>query len=340
MSDMQSHPEEIVVSAKSPTNDAAVTVIEPRMVPLGGVRAMTVRRTIPHRVRRTIGAWCFLDHYGPNDVTVGDGMLVPPHPHTGLQTVSWLFRGEIEHRDALGSHQLVTPGELNLMTAGYGISHSEVSTATDTVLHGVQLWVVLPKVHRNTAAEFSHTVAKPVALDAGTGQAQALVFIGELAGVRADAQGFSALVGAELVIPAGGELVLEADPSFEYGVLVDSGDLWLNDEPVGLHALGVLDAGQQSIRLRAGTQDARLLFIGGEPLNEPFVMWWNFIGDTHDDVVAAREAWMADVIERDASDFGLAPEPRATEARFVDVPGYHGPALPAPVMPNTRLKPR
>lgn len=340
MSDMQSHPEEIMVDATSAADDAAVTVIEPRMVPLGGVRAMTVRRTIPHRVRRTIGAWCFLDHYGPNDVTVGDGMLVPPHPHTGLQTVSWLFRGEIEHRDALGSHQLVTPGELNLMTAGFGISHSELSTPADSVLHGVQLWVVLPKALRNTAPEFSHSVAKAIDIDAGSVRARGLVFIGELAGVHADAQGLSELVGAELVIPAGGEVALDADPTFEYGVLLDTGELWLNDVPVGLHALGVLDAGQHTIRLRAGDSDTRLLLIGGEPLHEPFVMWWNFIGDTHDDVVAAREAWMADVIERAASDFGLAPEPRSAEARFVDVPGYHGPALPAPVMPNTRLKPR
>jgi redox-sensitive bicupin YhaK (pirin superfamily) len=339
MSDMQSHPKEIVVDAKSAADDAAVTVIEPRLVPLGGVRAMTVRRTIPHRLRRTIGAWCFLDHYGPNDVNPGDGMLVPPHPHTGLQTVSWLFRGEIEHRDSIGSHQLVTPGEMNLMTAGYGISHSEVSTATDSVLHGVQLWVVLPKAHRNTNAEFSHSVAKTIELDAGSARARGLVFIGELAGVRADVQGFSALVGAELVIPAGGEFVLDADPTFEYGVLLDIGELWLNDEPVGLHALGVLDVGQQSIRLRAGSSDTRLLLIGGEPLNEPFVMWWNFIGDTHDDVVAAREAWMADIIERQAPDFGLAPE-TGRDARFVDVPGYNGPALPAPTMPNTRLKPR
>lgn len=340
MSDMQSHPEEIVVSAQSDADAAAVTVIEPRMVPLGGVRAMTVRRTIPHRVRRTIGAWCFLDHYGPNDVTEGEGMLVPPHPHTGLQTVSWLFRGEIEHRDALGSHQLVAPGEMNLMTAGFGISHSEVSTHTDQVLHGVQLWVVLPKAQRHTAAEFSHTVAKEVILDAGVGDARALVFMGELAGVTADAQGFSALVGAELLIPAGGELTLEADAAYEYGVLVDSGAIWLNDTAVGEHALGVLDSGQQTIHLRAGDTDARLLLIGGEPLHEPFVMWWNFIGDTHADVVAAREAWMSEVIERQASDFGLPADDVAATPRFSDVPGYHGPALPAPRMPNATLKAR
>lgn len=340
MSDMQLDPHEIAYGGEDERDRASVTVIEPRDVPLGGVRAMTVRRTIPHRIRRTIGAWCFLDHYGPNDVTVGDGMLVPPHPHTGLQTVSWLFRGEIEHRDSIGSHQLIEPGELNLMTAGRGISHSEVSTARDAVLHGVQLWVVLPKTLRNTNPEFSHTVAKTVTLDAGTGTANVLVFMGELAGVSADVQGLSALVGAEILLPAEGEIELNADALFEYGVLVDSGQVWLNGEPIGLHALGVVDTGQDTLRLRAGDTDARLLLIGGEPLNEPFVMWWNFIGDTHDDVVAAREAWMNEIIEPQATDFGLAPDAELNPPRFADVVGYHGPALPAPRMPNSTLKPR
>ena len=106
----------------------AVEVIVPREVPLGGPRAMSVRRTLPQRGRSLVGAWCFVDHYGPDDVTVTGGMLVPPHPHTGLQTVSWLFSGEIEHRDSGGVHALVRPGEVNLMTAGRGIAHSEVST--------------------------------------------------------------------------------------------------------------------------------------------------------------------------------------------------------------------
>src|SRR5688572_17921795 len=128
----------------------------PREVPLGGPRAMTVRRTLPQRGRSLIGAWCFLDHYGPDPVAESGGMSVAPHPHTGLQTVSWLFEGEIEHRDSAGNHAMVLPGEVNLMTAGRGISHSEVSTGATTVLHGAQLWVALPDADRHADPGFEH----------------------------------------------------------------------------------------------------------------------------------------------------------------------------------------
>ncbi|MFC6342400.1 pirin family protein, partial [Nocardioides hankookensis] len=117
---------------------SGVEIMTPRDVPLGGPRAMRVRRTLPQRERSLIGAWCFVDHYGPDDVADTGGMVVPPHPHTGLQTVSWLFTGEVEHRDSAGHHAMVRPGEVNLMTAGRGISHSEVSPPTTTTLHGAQ----------------------------------------------------------------------------------------------------------------------------------------------------------------------------------------------------------
>src|SRR6476469_8078196 len=135
---------------------ATVTMINPREVPLGGLRAMTVRRTLPTRGRTTIGAWCFCDHYGPDDVAETGGMVVPGHPHTGLQTVSWLFTGEVEHRDTTGAHAIVRPGELNILTAGSGIAHSEYSTPETTVLHGAQLWVALPESDRSTQPGFEH----------------------------------------------------------------------------------------------------------------------------------------------------------------------------------------
>ncbi|GAB2659541.1 hypothetical protein GCM10027169_23230 [Gordonia jinhuaensis] len=130
--------------AHSRPDGLAVEILTARDVPLGGPRAMTVHRTLPQRQRSLIGAWCFLDHYGPDDVSVTGGMDVPPHPHTGLQTASWLFTGTIEHRDTKGNHAMVLPGELNLMTAGHGIAHTEVSTPDTTVLHGVQLWIAYP----------------------------------------------------------------------------------------------------------------------------------------------------------------------------------------------------
>ena len=175
MSNTDTAPAEVACAASGFTG-----VLHPREVPLGGPRAIRVRRTLPQRERSLIGAWCFADHYGPHDVRDGVGMDVPPHPHTGLQTVSWLFEGEVEHRDSAGVHAMVRPGELNLMTAGAGICHSEVSTAATTVLHGVQLWVALPDSDRDTGRDFAHYAPEPVSVPG----AALRVFLGELAGSR------------------------------------------------------------------------------------------------------------------------------------------------------------
>lgn len=198
-----------------------IEVLTARDVPLGGPRAMTVRRTLPQRARTLIGAWCFADHYGPDDVAESGGMDVAPHPHTGLQTVSWLFSGEIEHRDSLGSHAYVRPGELNLMTGGHGISHTEVSTARTTTLHGVQLWVALPEEHRHTARDFQHHAPGTVRVDG----ADVRVFLGSLAGETSPVRTFTPLLGAELLLDPGATVTLRTDPAFEHGLLVDSGEV-------------------------------------------------------------------------------------------------------------------
>lgn len=134
--------------------DAAIEQYAPKKVTLGE-DALTVRRTLPNMSRSFVGAWCFVDHYGPEE---GVCMDVPPHPHTSLQTVSWLFSGEIEHRDSAGVHEMVRPGEVNLMTSGHGIAHSEVSTDRRDILHGVQLWTVLPEGSKDLARDFQHFV--------------------------------------------------------------------------------------------------------------------------------------------------------------------------------------
>ena len=152
MSNPDPHPTETVCENDSSQPE----LLAPREVPLGGPRAMTVRRTLPQRALSLIGAWCFVDHFGPDDVSATDGMRVARHPHTGLATVSWLFEGEIEHRDSGGVVALVRPGEVNLMTAGHGIAHSEVSTSATQVLHGVQLWVALPAHAREGDRDFQH----------------------------------------------------------------------------------------------------------------------------------------------------------------------------------------
>lgn len=304
-------------------------VLTPRDVPLGGIRAMTVRRTLPQRQRTMIGAWCFVDHYGPEEVVPagkGDpadrGMSVPPHPHTGLQTVSWLFSGEIEHRDSAGHHALVRPGELNLMTAGRGISHSEYSTTASETLHGAQLWLALPDGSRQVDPTFEHHAPEPVG---GEGW-EARVFIGSLLDSSSPVTTYSPLLGAELVLEAGTTLRVPVDPTYEVGLLVDTGDLLVDGEPLRRHELGLLEPGRDAVELTS-PEGARLLVLGGPPFGERIVMWWNFIGRDHDEVAAYRAQWEA-LLDHEAEDrFALpAEDPRD--------------ALHAPPLPNTRMVPR
>lgn len=298
---------------------AQVEVLSARDVPLGGPRAMTVRRTLPQRARTLIGAWCFADHYGPEAVADTGGMDVAPHPHIGLQTVSWLFSGEIEHRDSLGSHALVRPGELNLMTGGHGISHSEVSTPETTVLHGVQLWVALPGEHRDTARDFRHYAPRPVRV----GGAETRVFLGTLAGESSPVPTFTPLLGAELLLDAGASVTLPVDPAFEHGLLVDEGDIGFAGTLLRPAELGYAGTGRSALTVtNESDAPARAVLIGGTPFDEEIIMWWNFIGRSHEDIVEAREEW------EKASD------------RFGEVAGYPGDRLPAPALPNARIAPR
>ena len=322
MSNLETEPAELVC-AEGPA--AEIQVLEPREVPLGGPRAMTVRRTLPQRERSLIGAWCFVDHYGPDDVAETGGMTVPPHPHTGLQTVSWLFEGEVEHRDSSGAHAMVRPSEVNLMTAGSGIQHSEVSTPATTRLHGAQLWIALPDRARHTRPFFEHAAPEPVTVGAATLR----VFVGELAGSTSPVRTFTALVGAQLDLPAGSSVDLPVDERFEHGLLADAGTAHLDGVEIVRAHLGYAAAGRPSVRIEAGDAPLRALLLGGEPLGEPIVMWWNFIGRDHDEIVAFREQWQAEVID------GGSPD-----GRFGTVEGWPGPALPAPVMPDVRLRPR
>ncbi|HEY0249216.1 MAG TPA: pirin family protein [Gryllotalpicola sp.] len=335
MSNLELDPAEVVDECVVAGASAApVVILEPREVPLGGPRAMTVHRTLPQRRRSTIGAWCFVDHYGPDDVSLTGGMTVPPHPHIGLQTVSWLFRGEIEHRDSVGSHALVRPGELNLMTAGHGISHTEYSTPGTTILHGVQLWLMLPDAERDRPPSFEHTEPEPFRLTAEDGAAVATyVFMGALLDHpehAAIADVHSPLLGAQLELPAGAVVELTVDRSFEHGILVDAGAVAVDGDAIAARQLGYLEPGRERLRI-AATDAARIVLLGGVPLGEPIVMWWNFVGRTHEDIVRARTDWQSQAIEGD----------RAADGRFGFVPESRGEhPLPAPVLPTVRLKPR
>ncbi|OLT45358.1 pirin [Saccharomonospora sp. CUA-673] len=320
MSNLETTPEELTCTAEP--NDRG-RLLEPRDVPLGGPRAMTVRRTLPQRAQSLIGAWCFVDHYGPDDVSDTGGMRVAGHPHTGLQTVSWLFSGEVEHRDTTGAHAYVRPGEVNLMTAGSGIAHSEYSTEATTSLHGVQLWVALPESDRFTAPGFEHYVPEVADVDG----AQLRVFLGSLAGHTSPVHTYTPLLGAELTLPAGLELRLDVDPAHEHGVLVDQGTVETSAVTATDGQLVHRPVGATELTLHAHT-DARVLLLGGEPLGEQVVMWWNFVGRSHDEVAGFRAEWEAARAGGPPARFGAFPQE------------WEGKTIPAPELPNVRLRPR
>jgi redox-sensitive bicupin YhaK (pirin superfamily) len=300
-------------------------LVEPRSVPLGGPRAMTVRRTLPQRARSLIGGWCFVDHYGPDDVSVSGGMRVAGHPHTGLQTVSWLFRGEVEHLDTTGAHALVRPGELNVMTAGAGIAHSEFSTESTRVLRGVQLWVALPAADRFTTPGFEHYVPPVLEPDGATIR----VLLGVLAGHQSPVRTFSPLLGAEITVAAGAEMSFALDRAFEHGVLVDEGELLVAGVPAMPGQLVYLPVGLDSLTLRTGAGgQTRLILLGGEPLGEQIVMWWNFVGRSHDEIASYREQWQRERSTTGGERFGVFPTQWGDDT------------LAAPGLPNARLRPR
>ncbi|MHA7221986.1 pirin family protein [Arthrobacter sp. RHLT1-20] len=330
MSNTEVAPQEILCEAD--TSCGGVEILVPRQVPLGGPRAMDVRRTLPQRQRSLIGAWCFLDHYGPDRIGETGGMRVPRHPHTGLQTVSWLFTGEIEHRDSAGFHAAVRPGEVNLMTAGRGISHSEFSTPATRVLHGAQLWVALPDTARQMEPTFEHYRPEPLGGEGWTIR----VFLGSLAGSTSPITTHTPLLGAEILLDAGATLTLNIEAGFEHGVLVDEGTPGLDGHPVSKDHLAYLPAGRASLTLTAGVEPLRLLLIGGEPLGEKIVMWWNFVGRSHEEIVEYRAQWQAEIgAEIRAESSGGVGRPR-----FGTFPAGDPAPLPAPVLPTVRMRPR
>jgi quercetin 2,3-dioxygenase len=316
-----------VMSERYEDASGGPVVLPYRQVPLGGPRAMTVRRSLPQRAVSLIGAWCFVDHYGPDDVSKTGGMSVPGHPHTGLQTASWLFTGEVEHRDTTGVHAFVRPGQLNLMTAGSGIAHSEYSTPATTVLHGVQLWIALPGADRFAAPGFAHY--EPPVIDVEG--AKVLVFAGSLFGQTSPVATYSALVGAEVTLAAGHRLELEVNAGHEHGFLCDTGSVAVGGAVAQLGEIVFQPAGASAITLKASASEpTRILVLGGQPFGEQIVMWWNFIGRSHDEVAGFREDW-----QRQRA--GRAPDASGRYGVFPDAWTY---TLPAPELPGVRLRPR
>jgi hypothetical protein len=291
-------------------------------------RTTHVRRVLPNKTRRMIGAWCFLDHYGPDDIKATGGMWVPPHPHTGLQTVTWLFEGLGRHTDSLGSDQLIRPGQLNVMTAGHGICHAEVSPEdAPPRLHGVQLWVCLPDDVRDGApADFTHLADLPTYTEGGV---TLRVLVGDLAGERSAAPAFSPLVGAEVRLQPGAQAMLPLDPGFEHGVLSVQGEVFVDGVGLPANQMAYLGGGRDGLDLRApeAGEESVLMLLGGAPFEEEIVMWWNFIGRSHEEVVSQRDDWNGDGVSW-------------TPPRYGEVAGFDGDRLLAPPMPNVRLRSR
>jgi redox-sensitive bicupin YhaK (pirin superfamily) len=271
--------------ADEPAPAAAVEITESRSAEVGH---LPVRRALPRRARRTVGAWCFVDHMGPAAITPERGVDIAPHPHIGLQTVTWLFDGEILHRDSLGSEQVIRPGQLNLMTAGHGVAHSEEGTGRyEGDLHGVQLWVAQPSRTREDAAAFEHHGELPVVEMDG---AIATVLVGELAGTRSPARRDTDHFGADLTVPRG-TASLPLRRECEHAMVVCRGAIVVDGQPVEPGHLAYLAPGRDELVLRAD-DDARGVLVGGVPwAEEPLLMWWNYVARTHEEIDAAHRAW-------------------------------------------------
>ncbi|MDQ1130157.1 pirin family protein [Microbacterium sp. SORGH_AS_0888] len=323
MTRLDAEPEEAVAEEPSPPAGPRSLLLEARDVPLGGVRAMEVHRSLPQRDLPTVGAWCFLDRFGPQRAR----MRVEPHPHIGLQTVTWPIVGEVRHRDAVGSDVVIARSQLNLMTSGAGISHSEYSVGEGEVpLDALQLWVALPESRRHGGPAFErHERLPEIALPTRDGpDAVATVVMGELAGVSSPATAYTPIVGAELRIPQGAVVTVPLHEEWEYalagvhghGALALDGGAEPSVRPEQLLYLGTQRA---RIEIAAPDADTTLFLLGGEPFEDDIVMWWNFVGRSHDEILAARDEW------------------EAGSPRFGHVVGHGDERIPAPPLPHVRL---
>ena len=318
MSNLDRRPAaQVLGGLESTSAGPALDLLPGKEVLLG--ESTRVRRLLPTLGRRLVGAWAFVDHYGPDDVAAAAGMQVAPHPHTGLQTVSWLLEGAVHHRDSLGSDVTFGPGQLALMTAGHGIAHSEQSPASHPrYLHGAQLWVVLPDAHREVAPAFEHHGVLPGFTSDGL---TATVLMGSFGGATSPGVAYTPLVGVDLDLAAGADVEVPLEPDFEYGLLASSGSATVEGAPLDRGAMLYLGTGRRTLRLTAA-EPTRLLLLGGEPFEEQLVMWWNFVGRSGEEIADYAEQWNAE------------------SARFGAVVGYDGDRLDAPPLPPVPLKAR
>ena len=297
----------------------SATFVERITSHLGDVGGLPIQRALPNKARRTIGAWCFADHAGPATLPSDMRMNVGPHPHTGLSTFSWMIEGEILHRDSLGSEQVLRPGQVNLMTAGHGISHSEESLSDR--IHLAQLWIALPDAQRERAPSFQHFAELPVLSQGGF---EATLLVGELGGQRSPVPSFTPLLGVDLAADGPADTVLALQPGFEHGLMLLEGEIEAAPaghgavEPITPGTLLYIGPGCESVELRCSAA-SRLLLLGGEPWAEPPLLWWNFVGREP----AEMQDWAMDWAREDGGRFGV-------------VEGYVGSRIAVPPVPALR----
>ena len=271
--------------------DDIETLIVPRARDLGGFE---VRRALPAPRRQMVGPFIFFDQMGPAEFLTGQGIDVRPHPHIGLGTVTYLYAGEFEHRDSLGTHQMIYPGEVNWMVAGNGVTHSErTSDATrkgQSTLFGIQTWVALPEAQEERAASFEHHGADALPMLEGEGK-QLRLIMGRGWGATAPVGTFTDMFYADVVLAPGATLPLPEDHE-DRGIYVTQGSVEIAGERFEAGRMMVFRPGD-AITVRAGEQGARLMALGGATLNGPRYIWWNFVASSQEKIDAAKEAWAA-----------------------------------------------
>ncbi len=275
-----------------------------------------IKRALPNRHRRMVGAWCFLDHAGPADYPAGKGLTIGPHPHIGLQTFSWMIEGTILHTDSLGYRQWIKPGQVNLMTAGRGISHAEESPADAAGRFQLaQLWIALPKSESECEPAFDHYPELPL-LDRGG--FRVTVLAGDFGGEKAPARVHSPLIGLDLATTGGARATFKLDPAFEHGVLALEGEARVETESLAPGTLLYLAPGRGRLSVES-TGASRLLLIGGRPFGEEILLWWNFVARSTGEMEIATRDWLEG-------------------SRFGRVEGARGAPLVAPELRGLRLR--
>jgi len=272
-----------------------------------------VRRALPARERTMVGPFIFVDQFGPGQLDIGKGMDVRPHPHINLATVTWLFQGAVDHRDSVGSHATIRPGQVNLMTAGSGIVHSERSPQEErdagAKLYGMQTWLALPDGQEEIDPAFESLTDLPIVESGG---ATAQVIMGSLWGATAPTTLYADTIYADIVLDAGGALPIDSQAD-ERAVMLVGGEASIDGEPLGLYVLTVLKPGE-AMTLRS-TSGGRVMLLGGEAFATKRHVFWNFVSSSRDRIRQAKEDWR--------------------EGRFAKVPGDELEWIPLPEQPIT-----